>query len=755
MIRWCTVLSAAAAAILSSFAIYFNIVALAKYRTDDFLTATSTVDFTTKGTCVEVITAKQLKNYGYGDDLEKDNGCDDDVNKGLQREMARTLAVSVHSIYHAYFTLSTDDWAVRTVAKSVLTATIPPSDKTVVPPVNFSLAYQVLRRVAEQTIPIGDGCKEIYNIPTEKYMTEDDAKTYLARLREHKYNDKGEETAAWPILDIPVACNEAAPTRGNDTIDLAVPLSTLQKEKLYAHCLAQFYFASSGTSLDGGTFGVPLVGERPGPKPGYFYPKPSGFDANTTDYSKRTRLFLGQRFGYSVWAYVPMMLATCYLCADAVVFFLAEATLPFVREDTQSLGGSRLAMKRDSLVMAATSGIARSVRFTYGATAVAASWAFYRAFVIEPWGYGATRMGRPICEADDPQHTELAMYQWIGTHGGWRADRDATWYEQATLFTQICVLLFLPFTTFEVFKTCNKCGMRRNRQVVGASLPEKGMVSGSEKQTRLMTVFIFPFLGGAVAMIVGQAVSGAQFGMAWAEGVIGRATITDDDTGAVSPAFNEVTLSEQIYNQTISILALTIAIGLVLGVVLQRHLFNGTGCSSSLLFFAWVGLIILFALPLLAYAGVRSVFNQDEANEDCGAFTKGYGVAKETCRVRFWTFLSGAAGILLTLALMTIFGLRDALLNLRAVRKRIVVVTSPEVLEESSAFDATRSSKTTAPFVNPGFFDPDKHSLGGYRSGDESFFNYKTSIPAGDNGESNRLLYAPRVSFSLPVPAAR
>mgnify|MGYP007021923765 CR=1 FL=1 len=42
-------------------------------------------------------------------------------------------------------------------------------------------------------------------------------------------------------------------------------LSADQKKYMYAHCVAQFQFASVGTAAWEGTYGIPLPGIEPGP----------------------------------------------------------------------------------------------------------------------------------------------------------------------------------------------------------------------------------------------------------------------------------------------------------------------------------------------------------------------------------------------------------------------------------------------------------------------------------------------------------
>lgn len=755
--RWIVILAAAGAAVACAFAIYFNVMALAKYRHADFLEATSTKDFTLKGSCVEVVTKDQLKGYGYNEKLDSDsNGCAANNDDGKQLEMRRTLEVSAHGIYYSYFTAGLNDWSMRTVAEAVLTATIAMPGSTP-PTVNLSTAYDGLSRVAEQTIPIANGCDTIYGMSGESSITRVEATAFLAQLRAGKYKSNGKKKADWPLKDITVTCNNAETLMGTNIVDVTGALDTLEKEKLYAHCLAQFYFASSGTLPGSGTFGVPLVGEDAGPGT-FFYPNAKGFGSGS-DYNTKVRMFLGQRFGYCVWAYVPMLLATCYLCADAVVFFLAEATLPDVLLETQTISNNRVSMMRDSLVIAATSATSRGIRFSIGCAAVIVSWLFYGIFILAPWGLVETKMGRPVCESEDdgePKHLFLAELGWRGTTGGWKSDWDAGWYELATLLIQLGALLLLPLTTTRLFWCCNRpagSSTDKDRLVAGDNDEEPALVTNKSQLRRLMGLFIWPLLLGAIVLIAGQAVSGARFGMAWAEGVVGKQTHTDKTTGVVTLAFDEVTLSEQVYDQTVATLAVTVVIGFLLGTVVQRHLIAGVGCYSALLFFAWLALVVVFALPLLIYASVRSIFNQGEANEDCAAFPdSGYDFEKGACEARWWTFLIGGSLVALTVVLITAFGLLEAIPNILRVKSN-AAVRLKKLRGRHKAFFENKLNYTTVPFKEQDSFDANKHALGGFRSPDESFFNYDTGVSGVDSREVDRLLYAPRVTFALPEAA--
>ena len=84
---------------------------------------------------------------------------------------------------------------------------------------------------------------------------------------------------------------------------------------------------------------------------------------------------------------------------------------------------------------------------------------------------------RPICEKDDngfgidPNHNpNFAFGLWRGSHGGWKADWDATWYELAALFCQVFVLILLPLTTTSVGRDINKTlgggDAKKGREVV-------------------------------------------------------------------------------------------------------------------------------------------------------------------------------------------------------------------------------------------------------------------------------------------------
>lgn len=677
MYRFAVIIAAALSAVGCGFAIYFQIMALAKYRADDLFTATAITNFATeKGTCVEVITADQL---GAGIDSNNcdGGGVDPDIT-GTLHNLRNTLAVSVHGLYHAYKAAGADiNYELKDVARSVISSTINPDGDTIGMGINYTSAKDALEQVADSNVP--KTCDAIYTLTWSDLTANRLAYSHYEMLiaGQKDPDDSDDNRGTWPLAEIAVDCDGAtAQTQPLNQVDLDA-LSELNKFRLYAHCLAQFQFAASGTDPWAGTFGIPLVGVEPGPTNFAWYPMAEGFNrTHYNDYNTKVRMYLGMRYGYSVWAYIPMLITSCYLCADSVVFFLAEATLPDVLSEVHTISQSRLSMVRDSLVMAATSATSRKKRFAIAFLAVTVSFFMWLLFLGLPWGFVYTTMGRPECETGAPNHVNTWGY--MGTTGGWKADWDATWYELAILVIQFLVLIIEGIVTNPMCKICNNLGgigEKSNGRAIDSGIIEGAkLVQNATKIRRLYRFFIYPLIVGGVVMILGQAISGARFGMAWAEGIVGQKMHTDDATGITAPAFNPVLLSEMVYDQTIATVAITIVVGLVIGAALQRHLINGVGCFSATLFFSWLVLVVVFALPLLIYANLRSIFNEDKANEDCKAFpSSGYDFSKGACEARWWTFITGGIILFSTLLVMTAFGLAEASASILKVRNKALV----------------------------------------------------------------------------------
>ena len=754
--RVVTLFASLASSILSAVSLAFLVTSLVSFRADDFLFASKTEDFTTLGTCVETLTDDQMVEMKYTD---PDLKCEDNRERGNRMNVRNTLSVSVHSVMYAYYkdtalhtemnagttaTELTDGYRFTQVAGAMLTHVMGGDDGAgtlnVPMGINFTTAGMVLREVSKRSIPVS--CDAIYGLTFDTDIDDNDRyedtpeEQYIKDIREGRYNDDEEMKETWPLSDIIVDCDEEAISPGAGTLMIpgalgsAIPAAV--NKRLHAHCHAQFQFASVGTTPWDGTYGIPLPGVEPGPM--YTpYPQADGFNA-TSSYNMRTRMYLGQRFGFSVWAYVPMFLATCFLLADSVVFFVAEAIMPLTLADTKKYSTSALNQARDSLVIAATTKSSRKKRLALGFFAVFASFLFYGIFIAGPWGFLYTILARPYCEKNldmtgaGPDHG-VPQIGWKGTTGGWKSDYDATWYDLAALATQLFVLILLPLTTTEFCRKWNSAlSATGDERAVKAAISDQAQIVANTSKYRFHQKVFVGILGLSILIIlVGQSISGARFGMAWAEGVVGQ----DWNADKTDWMFDEIALSEAVYDQTVATMALVVACGLVFAVALQRHLINGVGCYSAALFFGWVGLVCIFALPITIYAAQRSIFNEKAASKDCANFPRdSHEFENDLCVSRFWTLLVGGAIFVGTLLLITGIGLAEALPALLKTRKRAAVFMKANA-PPSQVFRASTPGMT---------------QQAGYRSESEPFFNYE----AKPIQSANTLLYAPHVQMKMP-----
>ena len=375
-----------------------------------------------------------------------------------------------------------------------------------------------------------------------------------------------------------------------------------------------------------------------------------------------------------------------------------------------------------------------------GFFAVFSSCVFYVVFIAGPWGFWYTNLPRPKCEKsveNDPSslNTGIApehgvpQVGWKGTKGGWKSDYDATWYDIAAIVSQLFVLLLLPLTTTEACRKWNSSlsGGGDERAVKAAISDQAQIVSNTAKYRMHQRVFVVVMGVAVLGILVGQAISGARFGMAWAEGVVQQ----EWDADGTGWLFDEVALAEAVYDQTVATLALTVACGLVFATALQRHLINGVGCYSAALFFAWVALVCVFALPLTIYAAQRSIFNEKAASKDCVHFPRtSHEFENDLCVSRFWTLLIGGIIFVGTLLLITGMGAAEAIPALLKTRKRAAVFLK-ENAPPSQVFRAST---------------PGMAMQSGYRSESEPFFNYA----AKPTEPSDSLLYAPQMKLSIP-----
>ena len=771
--RIVTLVAALSGAVLSAIALAFMVTALVNFRAEDFFTASTTKDFTALGTCVETLTREQLAELDYNN---ADISCKEDDDVGNRFNVLNTLRATVHGVYWVWTngdleitdpvtgatsTLAASNYhasgnQLRTVHAAQVAHVLgkqaafgydPATFRNV--GLNFSMVYEALALVDMVDVPVS--CDDIYGLaftdisndhemvpqsgPTilaggaaevQGHYLDTEWELYIKNIRKGRLDSDAKQKADWPLEDFTVDCPGEVQTLGAEYIPGDAPgatkevegaaLTDAQKKYMYAHCVAQFQFASVSTVQWSGTYGIPLPGIEPGPF-WYPYPQADGFN-ETSSYNTRTRMYLGQRFGLSIWAYVPMFLATCFLLGDCVVFFFTEALMPITLADQYAFASNSLNNVRDSLVIMATTRASRRKRLALGFTAVFSAILFYSIFIAAPWGFFYTSLPRPICEkstdANDPAHVGLGIapdhgvpqIAWKGTRGGWKTDYDATWYDLAALFTQLLVLALLPLTTTEMFRSLNKSlnDADGGRTTVAGVQKAAQYVHNDAAYRFMQKVLVLPMVLGILIAIVGQSISGARFGMAWAEGVVAQEV---DDEGAL--IFDEVKLSEHVYDQTIATLAVVVVCGLVFAVAIQRHLINGVGCFSAGLFFGWLALVIVFALPLMIYAWSRSIFTESAASEDCASFPRSsHEFEHDLCVSRFWTLLVGGGLFVCTVLVITVLGLMEAFPALFANRNK-AAVAMPKTQELNPIMRSTGPANSVgAPFrsASEPFFTP-------------------------------------------------
>ena len=808
--RLLVIFAAVIGAVFSAFSVVWIIEAFILYRSEDFIIASETLDWMDppagQATCVETLTDAQLMSLDYD---HPDLACRLDNDMGNKLNMRNSLAVSVHGLYYLaknratrqyvgdvpnpLYTQAPDkdengDDIPGTGLDAALDATIPAvlsailketfdDDGARPPSVNFASAYRALHWVSdlqqhEETPGVPTNCDTIYGKTYAVIEGDVNLTNFIDNLRlgRKKQYDIGKTTAVkdtWPLNDILVDCNDndddpttpytwtAKPGSVGSVITSVDALTTEEENYLYAHCYAQFLYASVGSQNKEGVFAVPFV-ERSGGDIGVWYTRPTGYNA-TASYSQKVRLQLGYRYGMSLWAYVPMLLCSCILLGDAIVFFFSEITMPNLMADMDMYSDNRIKQIRDSLVIAANTSASRTKRLAFCLLAFFCSVMSWLIFIGFPYGIVFSTLPRPICEKGDngygtkPKHNFNPFFgQWRGTHGGWQSDWDATWYELAALFCQLFVLALLPLTTTalgrDIESSISNGDKKAGREVKANAESALERVRTSAKYVEWQGRAFWLFTLGVLVMILGQSISNANFGMAWAEGVM---ALKKDEYGDL--IYDEIRIADLVYDSSLATFAVVVSCGLVFGALLARRYIAGLGCYATFVFLGWLVLAFVFFLPLMTYASIRAIFNHDEANSDCSVFdhgARGYLVPikhNDLCTLRYWSFIVGGGILAVTILMLTALGIPEIINGTLDTRKKALVeyTAGPNM---SKFFRQGPSMRT-----NQALYDAEDLTtpLGGYQSAEEcrstKFFAFKTSLGKTD---SNILLYAPRMGAS-------
>jgi hypothetical protein len=591
--------------VLGMGSINFLFVAYTSYRSEDFVKANETPDFATKGTCVESVTHGVLGVLG-----------DVDCANGGERA-ARLLLSQTHAIYYLHSTAPSPE--VTAVALTLMASTIGRDSMSI----NTSMANNVLAMLDDEGVTIPRDCSSIYtNATSTSYET--------SRQR------------------LPAITCDATLTGSNDTSFN----STEWGELLYA-CETQFHFGSSGPHKD--TYGIPLLNEPSGPS---FYPWPgtTGFNS-ASPWSVKSRMFLGLRFGWSLWAYVPSMLSLGYMTADAAMVLLIETTRP-AKESRETERTPHYHNERNTRVVFSSLMVANSI-----------FWMFAAAWV--PWGLDASlRLRRPVCDEGGARgfYATLAyLFYTKKTRGGWEWDAPCLFLEMFVMASQIIMLVTLP-----IARVC--CLSKGDPESDGATGGENGkdVKNANKENTELVItrgaiyyadalengtysrkVFVGATVLGLVVLTIGNAYAGTMFGNAWARAV-----------GDELVPWSESVLATYIYDLNMWTLVSSLASGLVLGVVTGRWTIEDNSRESMQAFFVWIVFALGAFVPMVTLSSMNYFTGKDKQVAECEIFPAGgdFDSERNSCKYRSWSVIIGTALLAGVVVLVSVYGIIKALL---------------------------------------------------------------------------------------------
>jgi hypothetical protein len=689
--------------VLGVIAIFFILTAYTEYRSKDFVTATKTKNFATLGTCVESVTDDIVADANFQDASWATNDCS---TTEKNEKVGRLLLSQVHSIY--YLHKVSPDVNVSATAITLMASLLGSPSQSVA----IDTAASVMKKLDDDGFVVPKSCSSIYTGAVS-----------------YPYDTVGTNLA--PKLPS-ISCD------GTLTGSNPSTFTSQDWGKLLYACEKTFMFGRTGPHPD--TYGIPFLNEPPGPNI-YLWPNTTGFNS-TSPWSTKSRMFLGFRFGWSLWAYTPAILALAYLTMDAALVLLVETTIENRIDGMKETATGTKQKLRYAILIAIASYIReRGVRFIFASLLVINAVIWMTVTVWTPWGLWAQRLGRPKCDegvdADvDPSFSYLFTKK---TQGGWYSEAPVTFLEFAAICAMFFILVALPISR-QVPNRAN------NDSKVGAGLSQYRNASNRFEgwiavlqSARGGGVFILSTVVAIVLLIIGNAAAGSVFGNAWARSVADEAV-----------TWNEVVIAQYIYDMNLGALLSILASGLVLAVVIGRWMLDSFTCQSLNIFFVWVVFAFGAFAPMLFVYGFNYWTDKDEHVADCGIFpTDGtHDVERYSCETRYWTVIVGTAILALVVTFLTLVGFWDARYGLinRPQRAKIgegAWVPKADDLGEASGVVRNVASSTV--------------QIGGdgrYTSKDEKFFNFRTDNNTTDDTKRALLSPSPPPSHTGALPTS-
>ena len=542
--------------------------------------------------------------------------CSDDVSR---KALGKLLAVNVHALHysvthpgHIPTTHTTDTGGglahitgvLRRSRDAALTSALGGVGQT-----NYSEALTAMLHLAEPP----KTCEEIYETAT--------AGSYAPLLLE-------------PVDKVDIACFEIGESNANTEYDAS---DAAQVQALYTHCAEQFQFGRFSAEYEpwsygwlqrgtGGTLGVPVHGLETRPASVAWF-DPPGYNSSTAP-GDRARLMTGMRYGWAIFAAVPVVLLTAILTMDAILFIIVEITVEERIEDTaavsEALSGSVRNTLYAVLVMYATANATRFRRTALAMLGWASILILRCVFVWAPFNFGKI-LPRPHCNAGS----------------GWETDETTASLEWSTLWILFVIIWLQPISKTECLSV--------NHLQDFADADNDRNLSIAPRAKRTQQFVLIGLLGALVVLFV-QAYAAILFGEGWAEAVTSPTRV-----GAAFADANG--WANAVYTKAVGSFAIAGAAGGLIASIQGRWYFSGRSFCSCLSLTLWLLLACITLLPVVLTDDLS--FDRDRFNEDCEkAFPDDDDESsgrRDRCEMRYWGTIVGLIILVVPLALLLCF----------------------------------------------------------------------------------------------------
>ena len=378
----------------------------------DFATASETVNFVDKGTCVETVTKDILDDFGA---ITSSWDCVSNNEK-----YSRLVMSQAHSIQYIASTQSSS--VLNKVSTSMKNSLLGRSSDAILP----SMADEVMRMLDEDGVVIPATCSEIYSNYTNVSLYYDTSVATLPNVTCAHGNE---------ALNHELGMAESAWFSNDDWRHL-----------LHA-CEKQFHFGRSGPHED--TYGIPLLNQPPL----QFFMEGGlvkGIINKTAPWSVKSRMSLGVRFGASLFPYSATVASLSFMTMGSFFVLAYDTYLAWKGTPEDRLKDVYVVMKGYLWILSSV-----SVVFSFFFFGIYYNWQFEGA---------PQRYPRPICE--ESANRMWPMFSHKKSNGGWKSNLEAfeleTWAFGCDVVTFILITIRLPLEGYDTgdlteFKTRVSC----------------------------------------------------------------------------------------------------------------------------------------------------------------------------------------------------------------------------------------------------------------------------------------------------------